>query len=60
MLSPNLDLLKNAGHMLCPNSTFGNMFLKKKVQFESFFTDVATSSDKILRTSQWPSLGLHL
>jgi hypothetical protein len=35
------------------------MFLKKEVQFEAFFTDVATFSDKRLRRSQWLSLALH-
>jgi hypothetical protein len=39
------------------------MFLKKKVQFQptfdASFTDVATLSDKGLRTSKWLSLALH-
>ncbi len=29
------------------------------MQFEAFFTEVATFSDNRLRTSQWPSLALH-
>jgi hypothetical protein len=60
MLSPNLDLLNNAGHMLGPNfNIWRHVSKKNKCNLRLFFTDVATFSDQILTTSQWPSLALH-